>query len=175
MGKALITPHAFEFMEVVMYRYCVALAILSVVRLFFAISLASAQFAPSADEMPTGDVWPSREERIYIPKSALVPNGVDHEANAASSSDAATPKSKITPSQHLSNIAVCLPHTDTLSGKNCAPQHIFPADAAEICESLPHKRSRAYRPADARYRNGHPGPDSPAYHSCSCARTRGWH
>ena len=82
-----------------MNRYSPALAALFVVLLIFPISAASAQIAPGDVEMPTGDVWPSREERIYIPQNALVPDRVDGEANAPPFSDAATPKAKNTPSQ----------------------------------------------------------------------------
>jgi hypothetical protein len=65
-----------------MNRYFVALAVLFVVRVIFPISVASAQIAPEDVEIPTGDVWPSREERIYIPRDAPIANGVDDEANA---------------------------------------------------------------------------------------------
>ena len=82
-----------------MNRYVAALAALFVVRLILPISAASAQIAPGDVEMPTGDVWPSREERIHIPHNALVPNRVVGEANDPPSSDAATPKAKNTPSQ----------------------------------------------------------------------------
>jgi hypothetical protein len=82
-----------------MSRYFAALAPLLVVRLIFPISVAFAQIAPGDVEMPTGDVWPSREERIYIPQNALVPNRVDGEAKDPAPSDPATPKAKNTPSQ----------------------------------------------------------------------------
>ena len=82
-----------------MNRYSAALAALFVVRLILPISAASAQIAPGDVEMPTGDVWPSREERVYIPQNALVPKSVDEQANAPPFSDAATPKAKNTPSQ----------------------------------------------------------------------------
>jgi hypothetical protein len=65
-----------------MNRYFVALAVLFVVRVIFPISVASAQIAPGDVEIPTGDVWPSREERIYIPRNALIPNSVNDDANA---------------------------------------------------------------------------------------------
>jgi hypothetical protein len=60
-----------------MNRYSAALAALFVVRLILPISAASAQIAPGDVEMPTGDVWPSREERVHIPQNALVPKSVD--------------------------------------------------------------------------------------------------
>jgi hypothetical protein len=82
-----------------MNRYSAALAALFVVRLILPISAASAQIAPGDVEMPTGDVWPSREERVYIPQNALVPKSVDEQANAPPFSDVATPKAKNTPSQ----------------------------------------------------------------------------
>src|ERR1700730_764199 len=82
-----------------MNTYSAALAALFVVRLIFPISAASAQLAPGEVEMPTGDVWPSREERIYIPQNALVPNRVDGKANDPASSDPVTPKANNTPSQ----------------------------------------------------------------------------
>jgi len=82
-----------------MNRYSAALAALFVVRLILPISAASAQIAPGDVEMPTGDVWPSREERVYIPQNALVPKSVDEQANAPPFSDAATPKAKNTQSQ----------------------------------------------------------------------------
>jgi len=81
-----------------MNRYSAALAALFVVRLILPISAASAQIAPGDVEMPTGDVWPSREERVYIPQNALVPKSVDEQANAPPFSDATTPKAKNTPS-----------------------------------------------------------------------------
>jgi hypothetical protein len=65
-----------------MNRYSAALAALFVVCLILPISAASAQIAPGDVEMPTGDVWPSREERVYIPRNALVPKSVDEQANA---------------------------------------------------------------------------------------------
>jgi hypothetical protein len=64
-----------------MNRYSVALAALFVVRQIFPISVAFAQIAPGDVEMPTGDVWPSREEWVYTPQNALMPNSVDDEAN----------------------------------------------------------------------------------------------
>jgi len=82
-----------------MNRYSAALAALLVVRLILPISAAFAQIAPGDVEMPTGDVWPSREERVYIPQNALVPKRVDEQANAPPFSNAATPKAKNTPSQ----------------------------------------------------------------------------
>ena len=82
-----------------MNRYSAALAPLLVVRLIFPISVAFSQIAPGDVEMPTGDVWPSREERVYIPQNALVPKSVDEQPNAPPFSDAATPKAKNTPSQ----------------------------------------------------------------------------
>jgi hypothetical protein len=85
-----------------MNRYSASLAALFVVRAIFPIFAASAQIAPGDVEMPTGDVWPSREERVYIPQNALVPKGVDEQANAPPFSDAATPKAKNTPSQDRS-------------------------------------------------------------------------
>jgi hypothetical protein len=82
-----------------MNRYSAALAALFAVRLILPISAGSAQIAPGDVEMPTGDVWPSREERIYIPQNALVPNRVNGEAKDPAPSDPATPKAKNTPSQ----------------------------------------------------------------------------
>jgi hypothetical protein len=82
-----------------MNRYSAALAALFVVRLILPISAASAQIVPGDVEMPTGDVWPSREERVYIPQNALVPKKIDEQANDPPSSDAAKPKAKNTPSQ----------------------------------------------------------------------------
>jgi hypothetical protein len=140
-----------------MNRYFAALAALFVVRLILPISAASAQIALGDVEMPTGDVWPSQEQRIYIPQNALVPNGVDGEANVPPSPEAATPKSKNTSSQHPPNNAVSPPRTDIPSGKNCAPQHALLANAADVRDCLPHKLHRAHRPTDARSRNRHPG------------------
>jgi len=85
-----------------MNRYSAALAALFVVLLICPISAASAQIAPGDVEMPTGDVWPSRKERVYIPQNALVPKSVDEQANAPPFSDTATPKAKNAPSQGLS-------------------------------------------------------------------------
>ncbi len=57
-----------------MYKCSVAPAALL---LIFLISAARAQIAPSANEMATGDIWPSREELIYVPQEALeLPNPV---------------------------------------------------------------------------------------------------
>jgi hypothetical protein len=49
-----------------MNKCSVGLAALVVVCLIFPISAATAQ-----SEIPTGDVWPSREDRIYVPQEAL--------------------------------------------------------------------------------------------------------
>lgn len=55
-------------------------------------------------EMPTGDVWPSREELIYIPPAAIVPSTVDDVIlpwkNAAPPSDAVPFEAKRTTSDH---------------------------------------------------------------------------
>ena len=85
-----------------MCRYLVALAALFVACLILPIPIASAQVAPGDTEMPTGDVWPSREERIYIPQKALMPNRVDDETNAPASGDEAAPNAKKTPSRDTS-------------------------------------------------------------------------
>lgn len=82
-----------------MCRYLVALGALFVACLILSISIASAQVAPGDAKMPTGDVWPSREERIYIPQKALTPNRVDDETNAPSSGNEAAPNAKKTPPQ----------------------------------------------------------------------------
>jgi hypothetical protein len=110
-----------------MHRYFVALAALFVVRLIFPIPSAwaqiapgEAQIAPSDVETPTGDVWPSREERIYIPQNPLTPHSVDDDANAPPSPGSATIKSKNTPLRHVPNNSLSSPRTDALSGKNCA-------------------------------------------------------
>ena len=84
-----------------MCRYLVALAALFVACLILPISIASAQVAPGDTEMPTGDVWPSREEPIYIQQKAL-PNRVDNETNAPASGEEAAPNAKKTPSQDTS-------------------------------------------------------------------------
>ena len=65
-----------------MTRYFASLAVLFVVCLTFLTSVAFPQVAPREVEMPTGDVWPSLEEQIYIPRNALTPNSEDDEANA---------------------------------------------------------------------------------------------
>jgi hypothetical protein len=52
--------------EVAMYKCSVGLAALIVVHLIFPISAATAQ-----TEMATGDAWPSREDRVYVPQEAL--------------------------------------------------------------------------------------------------------
>jgi hypothetical protein len=49
-----------------MNKCSVGLAALPVVYLIFPISAATAQ-----SEIPTGDVWPSREDRVYVPREAL--------------------------------------------------------------------------------------------------------
>src|ERR1700726_4615491 len=93
LGKAVIAPDASHLKEVVMNRYSAALAALFFVRLIFPISLAFAQIAPGDVEMPTGDVWPSREERVYIPRNALIPNSVNDDANAPG------PRSRLRPNR----------------------------------------------------------------------------
>jgi hypothetical protein len=52
--------------EVAMCKRSVALAALIAVHLILPISAASAQA-----EMATGDVWSSREDRVYVPQEAL--------------------------------------------------------------------------------------------------------
>ena len=64
-----------------MNRYFAVLAVMFVVCPTFLTSVASPQVAPRDVEMPTGDVWPSLEERIYIPHNALTPNSVDDQVN----------------------------------------------------------------------------------------------
>ena len=49
-----------------MYKCSVALTALIVVHLIFPIPAANAQV-----DMATGDVWSSREERVYVPQEAL--------------------------------------------------------------------------------------------------------
>jgi hypothetical protein len=66
-----------------MNRYFAALALLFVVVCStYLTSVASPQIAPRDVAMPTGDVWPSLEERIYIPPNALTLNSMDNEVNA---------------------------------------------------------------------------------------------
>jgi hypothetical protein len=133
-----------------MYKYYVALAALLIFSLSSPISVPYAQIAPGDVELPTGDVWPSQGERNYIPQEGLVPSIVNDGANALPSREAAAPNSNNTPSQHPPNNALSLPRIDTPFGRNCAPQHVLPADTAEVCDSLPYKRHRPRRPADAR-------------------------
>jgi hypothetical protein len=154
-----------------MHRYLVALAALFIFSLISPISVSSAQIVPVDVELPTGDVWPSLGERICIPQEGLAPSIVNDGAKSPPSPETATPNSKNQPSKFLPNNAVCLPHIDTPSGRNCA----WAADAAEVCDSLPHKHHRTRPAADARYRNPHPRTDGSAHHRCSCTRVRGWH
>jgi hypothetical protein len=54
-----------------MDKAAIASAALLVVHLIFQIPAASAQTSPANAGMATGDVWPSREEPIYVPQRAL--------------------------------------------------------------------------------------------------------
>ena len=82
-----------------MSRYLAALAALFVACRTLPISMASAQVAPGDTEMPTGDVWPPHEERIYTPQKTLIPKKVGDETTAPPSGDEAAPNRKRAPSQ----------------------------------------------------------------------------
>ena len=82
-----------------MCRYQGSLPALFVACLIIPMSVAFAQFASGDTEIPTGDVWPSREERVVIPRKALRPNSVDDESNTSRSMDQATPNVRQLPPQ----------------------------------------------------------------------------
>jgi hypothetical protein len=64
--REMIARHGSFLKEVAMNKCSVGLAALPVVYLIFPISAATAQ-----SEIPTGDVWSSREDRVYVPREAL--------------------------------------------------------------------------------------------------------
>ena len=101
-----------------MNRYFVALAVLFVVRVIFPISVAPAQIAPEDVEIPTGDVWPSREERIYIPRNGLIPNSVDDEANGQGPRSRLRQNRKNARPQHHPKKTPSLPRRDIVPVKS---------------------------------------------------------
>jgi hypothetical protein len=104
-----------------MYKY--AAVVLVIIALMSFVSCASGHAGDI--EMPTGDVWPSREELIYIPPAAIVPtplyDGAMPWENPAPLSDTIPFESTRTTSNHEPNRAAR--RASIRSGKNCTPRH----------------------------------------------------
>ena len=131
-----------------MHRYVGVQAASLIIALISFLSFASGQTVNV--EMPTGDVWPPREELIYIPPAATVPSTLDDLImpweNAVPPSDAIPFEAKRTTSNHESNKIAR--SASIRSRKNCTPRHGRLADAATY-RNCTQKRRRAPYPVGA--------------------------
>jgi hypothetical protein len=109
-------------------------------------SLACAQAAPSNLEIPTGDVWPSKEELIPLPSQGPEDDWEVPSWNLSPSRDAVTPNPKTTaPSEYKSSKSFSAPRTSIGSGKHPHYARVTDAVGRRHClgQCLSHNVRRA--------------------------------
>lgn len=115
-----------------------------IIALVSSISFACAQAAPGNVEMPTGDVWQSEAEHIYLPPPDATDDWEVPSSNLLASPSPMTPQTKSTaPSEHKSFKFVPTPCTSIRSGEHRS----YVASVVGRRSCLRHRMSRDVRRA----------------------------